>query len=70
MGSEHARELVACGVRNALDERGYDGVFARNPAARFRCRIGATATLVSWGKRMLTDAMLARAVRREFQLSD
>jgi NAD(P)-dependent dehydrogenase (short-subunit alcohol dehydrogenase family) len=37
--------------------------------SRFRYRIGAKATLLSLGRRILSDGMIARAVRREFQLS-
>lgn len=37
--------------------------------ARFRYRVGAKAALLSLGRRILSDRLIARAVRREFQLS-
>jgi hypothetical protein len=34
----------------------------------FRYRVGTKATLLSLGRRILSDRLIARAVRREFQL--
>jgi NAD(P)-dependent dehydrogenase (short-subunit alcohol dehydrogenase family) len=42
---------------------------ATRPSSRFRYRVGAQARLASLGRRILSDGLMARAVRREFRLS-
>lgn len=41
---------------------------ATHDRTRFRQRVGAKAALLSIGRRLLSDALVATAVRREFQL--
>jgi NAD(P)-dependent dehydrogenase (short-subunit alcohol dehydrogenase family) len=41
---------------------------ASTERSRFRYRIGAKAMLLAVGRRILSDGLIARAVRREFQL--
>jgi NAD(P)-dependent dehydrogenase (short-subunit alcohol dehydrogenase family) len=71
-----ARERVEAIIRRQIDEgrdpmHVVDAIVAAVCAegARFRYRIGAKATLLSLGRRILSDGLIARVVRREFRLT-
>lgn len=70
------RDRVESIIRKQIDE-GDDPVSVVNAIvvaalgrdSRLRYRIGSTARLVSLARRFMSEAQLARIVRREFQLS-
>jgi NAD(P)-dependent dehydrogenase (short-subunit alcohol dehydrogenase family) len=69
------RERVEAIIRRQIDQ-GRDPMYvvdaivaaATSDSSRFRYRVGAKATLLSLGRRVLSDGLIARAVRHEFEL--
>ncbi|HEX6245003.1 MAG TPA: SDR family NAD(P)-dependent oxidoreductase [Polyangiales bacterium] len=72
---ESERERVESIIRRQVDQgedpmRVVDAIVRAVVQSRspFRARVGAKAALLSLGRRLLSDRLIARAVRREFQL--